>query len=98
MTTCTSERAGPPLPFRLLPYRVAAGPENMADDDALLESAAAGVASLRFYGWCEPTLSLGYFQPAGPARAFPRLADLAWLRRPSGGSALVHHHELTYAV
>ena len=83
---------------RLLPAAVASGPWNMGADHALLESAAAGVASLRFYGWQEPTLSLGYFQPSVPARAYPRLGELAWLRRPSGGAALVHHHELTYAL
>jgi len=85
-------------PCRLLPFRVAAGPHNMAADDALLGSAAAGAASLRFYGWREPTLSLGYFQPYRPARAYPGLGGLSWVRRPSGGAALVHHHELTYAL
>jgi lipoate-protein ligase A len=85
-------------PCRLLPYAVATGPCNMAADDALLESAAAGAASLRFYGWQEPTLSLGYFQPSTPARAYPDLGGLAWVRRPTGGAALVHHHELTYAL
>jgi len=83
---------------RLLPYQVAAGPWNMAADEALLESAAQGVASLRFYGWTEPTLSLGYFQQHALARAYPGLGELAWLRRPSGGLALVHHRELTYTL
>lgn len=84
---------------RLLPFAVDDGPSNMAADDTLLHSAAdAGIASLRFYGWRTPTTSLGYFQPAAPARALPGLEDLPWLRRPSGGAALVHHHELTYAL
>jgi lipoate-protein ligase A len=87
-----------PACVRLLPYLVADGAWNMAADDALLDSAAAGVASLRFYGWRGPTLTLGYFQPSAPARAFPGLAELPWLRRPSGGAALVHHHKLTYAL
>jgi lipoate-protein ligase A len=83
---------------RLLPPADAGGAENMAADEALLESASVGVASLRFYGWTAPTLSLGYFQAAGPARALPQLATLAWVRRPTGGAALVHHHEVTYAL
>ncbi len=83
---------------RLLPAGLAPGPWNMAADEALLAGAAAGGAALRFYGWTEPTLSLGYFQPAGPARALPDLDSLAWVRRPTGGAALVHHHELTYAL
>jgi lipoate-protein ligase A len=83
---------------RLLPFAIAAGPWNMAADEALLDTAAAGAASLRFYGWSSATLSLGYFQPCADALAFPNLAGLTWLRRPSGGAALVHHHEITYAL
>jgi lipoate-protein ligase A len=83
---------------RLLPPATAGGAWNMAADDVLLRGAAAGVASLRFYGWAEPTLSLGYFQEAGPARSRPFRAGLPWVRRASGGTALVHHYEVTYAL
>lgn len=79
---------------RLLPFASLAGPANMAADDALLHTAAeSGVASLRFYTWAEPTLSLGYFQPAAD-----RPPGLPWVRRCTGGAALVHHHEVTYAL
>ncbi len=84
--------------IRLLPFAAGDGPYNMAADEALLTSAVDGTASFRCYGWSRATLSLGYFQPAAPALAEPALAGLAWVRRPSGGSALVHHHELTYAL
>jgi lipoyl(octanoyl) transferase len=71
----------------------------MAADELLLEEAArAGVASLRFYAWAVPTVSLGYFQPHGILREMPRVAGLPWIRRPSGGMTLVHHHEITYAL
>jgi lipoate-protein ligase A len=83
---------------RLLSYAVADGPRNMAADETLLEAAAAGVASLRFYGWTEATLSLGYFQPERLRHDKPLLANLPFVRRPSGGAALVHHHEVTYAL
>ena len=83
---------------RLLPFATADGPHNMAADEALLESAIAGAVSLRFYGWSAPTLSLGYFQPQSVRLSDPLLAGLPWLRRPTGGAALVHHHELTYAL
>jgi len=86
------------LTCRLLPYTVADGPTNMATDEALLESALAGVATLRFYGWSEPTLSLGYFQSHTIRLADPLLAELPFVRRPSGGDTLVQHHELTYAL
>lgn len=84
------------LSIRRLPLVTASGPEQMARDEALLASAAdRGVASFRFYRWREPTLSLGYFQPASV-----RLPGAAWVRRASGGAAILHHHphELTYAV
>jgi lipoyl(octanoyl) transferase len=87
------------LTCRLLPWSALDGPTNMAADEALVQIAAeTGVASLRFYGWSPPTLSLGYFQRAAERLRDPRLAELPWVRRPSGGSALVHHHEITYAL
>jgi len=88
--------SGPRL--RLLPFAVADGPVNMAADETLLDAAAGGTATLRFYGWTEATISLGYFQEAAARRADPLLASLPYVRRPSGGEALVHHLEVTYAL
>ena len=59
----------------------------MAADEALVRSAAEGIASLRFYGWSAATLSLGYFQPHSTRFSDPLLAALPWVRRPSGGAA-----------
>lgn len=84
--------------IRLLPYADADGAANMAADETLLRSAAEGTASLRFYGWTTATLSLGYFQPCAVRLADPLLAALPFVRRPSGGATLVHHHELTYCL
>jgi lipoyl(octanoyl) transferase len=70
----------------------------MAADQVLLESAASDVATLRFYGWSQPTLSLGYFQPANSRLGDKRLASLPFVRRPTGGQTLVHDHEITYAL
>jgi lipoyl(octanoyl) transferase len=84
--------------IRVLPIAAADGATNMAADEALLESAMRGVASLRFYMWSVPTLSLGYFQPAEDRAREANLAHLAWVRRSTGGAAIVHHHELTYAL
>lgn len=83
---------------RLLPFAVADGPVNMAADETLLATAVAGVASLRLYGWSQPTVSLGYFQSAALLQTDPLLAPLPFVRRPTGGETLVHHHELTYAL
>jgi lipoate-protein ligase A len=83
---------------RVLPFALSDGPGNMAADEALLQTAIGGIASFRLYGWTEPTLSLGYFQPAGLREADPLLATLPFVRRCTGGETLVHHYELTYAL
>lgn len=85
---------------RLLPYRIADGPINMAIDEALMEVVAAdpSVAYFRTYGWTTPTLSLGYFQRWADAENDPRWRNLAKVRRPTGGGAILHDNELTYAV
>jgi lipoate-protein ligase A len=83
---------------RVLPTCVAAGPWQMASDEVMLESAIEGTASLRFYRWSEPTLSLGYFQPTSVRLSDPLLAKLPFVRRATGGATLVHDRELTYAL
>jgi lipoate-protein ligase A len=87
-----------PSACRLLPYAIATGAQNMAADEILLEAAQKGVASLRFYGWSEATLSLGYFQAERSRGSHDLLAGLPFVRRPTGGDALVHHFEVTYAL
>ncbi len=83
-----------------LPYELRGGPANMALDEALLDHAAGspGAALLRTYGWIEPTLSLGYFQALEEAIAQPRWRDVPVVRRPTGGGAIWHDRELTYAL
>jgi lipoate-protein ligase A len=79
---------------RLMPTLASRGAMNMAIDETLLHSALERkVASLRFYTWTEPTLSLGYFQ-----KHTDRLPGVAWVRRPTGGDAILHHHEVTYCL
>jgi lipoyl(octanoyl) transferase len=87
----------PPI-CRWLPTESADGPTNMARDEALLLSAEKGVASFRLYTWSEATLSLGYFQPEALRQSDPLLATLPFVRRSSGGGAIVHHREVTYAL
>ena len=66
----------------------------MAADEALLDDAARSRrASLRLYRWDPPTLSVGRNQSLdGLANGMPVV------RRPTGGQAVWHEHELTYAV
>ena len=77
------------------------GTTNMRRDRELLETAAAGAPpTLRLYRWSRLTLTLGHAQvlerAADPA-ALARLG-IPWVRRPTGGRALLHlPDELTYA-
>lgn len=77
------------------------GVRNMAVDEAIMRSAAsAGTVTLRFYEWAPGCLSFGRNQAArgayDPERAARRGFDV--LRRPTGGRAVFHRRELTYAV
>ena len=85
----------------VFPHESADGAANMALDEVLLEVVAGGPsggAALRTYGWTEATLSLGYFQSIVPVEADPRWRDVPIVRRPTGGGAILHHHEVTYAL
>jgi len=86
--------------WRLFLDDPADGSMNMARDEVHLSVAEqGGPPSLRLYAWKNPTLSLGAHQSAADAdlRACRRLGvDL--VRRPTGGGAVLHHHEITYAV
>lgn len=85
--------------FRLLIDPPAAGAWNMAVDEALLETAAStGQATLRFYQWQEPTLSLGYFQAAADREQHAASLSCPFVRRASGGGAILHDRELTYSL
>jgi len=77
----------PPLP----------GEQNMRVDEQLLQDALTGQASLRFYQWDLPTVSLGHFQARQGLEVPPRFAGLPVVRRLSGGGAILHDQELTYS-
>jgi lipoate-protein ligase A len=86
--------------WRLLQDAAAGGAWNMGVDEALLASAAAGgPPTLRLYAWQGAWLSLGYAQVLAPARQQAcREAGVHWVRRASGGAAVLHGQDLTYAV
>ncbi len=85
---------------RLLPHLHGDGPAQMATDEALLDAVARDPASaiVRTYSWSIPTLSLGYFQAYEQVAAEDRWRGQAIVRRATGGGALWHDHEITYAV
>jgi lipoyl(octanoyl) transferase len=77
------------------------GCSNMALDEALmLRAARTGEAVFRVYGWSSATLSLGRNQRAHGCYdlAAAERAGITFVRRPTGGRALLHHREVTYCV
>lgn len=87
--------------WRLLASGYADGATNMAVDEAIQRAHAAGQVppTLRFYGWRPPCLSLGYFQAAEQVDlARCRERGVGFVRRPTGGRAILHDRELTYSV
>jgi lipoate-protein ligase A len=87
--------------WRTLITPPASGAENMALDEALMRRAGrTGEATLRVYGWSAPTLSLGRNQVARGCYDLARARELGvhFVRRPTGGRAVVHHREVTYSV
>lgn len=74
----------------------------MAIDEALLNAVAAGASPpvLRIYRWNPPTLTLGYGQRETDQfdPAFCSRHGIDVVRRPTGGRAVLHDREVTYAV
>ena len=75
------------------------GPTNMAADELLAaEADARGTPLLRIYGWSQTTVSLGAFQRFDEASGIAAIRGVPVVRRPSGGGAIVHGSDLTYAA
>lgn len=76
--------------------------DNMAIDEAMLIAHSEGKAppTVRFYGWRPATLSIGYFQRAEDEVDFSeiRRQGIGFVRRPTGGRAVLHDRELTYSM
>lgn len=76
------------------------GLENMATDEAILESCNQRLSqpTLRLYEWSEPTLSIGCFQKADNAIKYCLEAGIPYVRRITGGRAVLHSDEITYSI
>ena len=89
--------------WRLIPFLEAYGKLQMKIDEWLLKQHQLGKYPpiLRFYSWSPATISLGYHQ-----RQYPEdWQNLIWknqkidlVPRPTGGRAVLHDGDLTYAV
>jgi len=86
--------------WRLISDAKSHGAWNMGIDEALMASAVSlGRPALRFYRWKGPWLSLGYAQSVDPQRLEAcRRVGVGWVRRVTGGRAVLHGEDLTYAI
>ena len=75
------------------------GGANMGADEALAaEAHRRGTLLVRIYGWSATTVSLGGFQGIDEALGIEEIRGVPLVRRPSGGGAIVHGSDLTYAA
>jgi lipoate-protein ligase A len=88
--------------WRLLVHGAGDGPWNMAVDEAILDRYAGEAPppwpTLRLYSWSPATLSLGARQDARHDASYLRSHGIGLVRRPTGGRAVLHEHERTFAV
>ena len=87
--------------LRVLRHEPLSPAANMAIDDALLEAPDRPQDyTVRFYRWLRPTVSLGYGQSwrSGYVPEIARRCGMLIVRRRTGGRAVLHAGELTYAV
>jgi len=88
--------------WRVLPYGRFDAPHTMAVDEAILRChlRESNPSTLRLYGWKRPAVSLGYFQKTDETvnSRYCRERGIDIVRRPTGGRAVCHGHDLTYSV
>ncbi len=76
------------------------GPLNMAKDEYLMEASREGGIHFRLYDWCCPTVTIGFSQPVSKTLdlGYLKTHGIPFVRRITGGKAVLHHNEITYAV
>jgi lipoate-protein ligase A len=82
-------------------FPAAPGALNFARDDALMHAARiSGGVVARVYGWSAPTISFGRNERTAGWYSGSRAAQagIDVVRRRTGGRALLHDRELTYAI
>lgn len=86
--------------IRRIDHPPADGARNMAVDEALMDVGRDGGVVLRFYRWTPPCLSLGRNQAARGRYDLDaaQRVGVDVVRRPTGGRAVLHDREMTYAV
>jgi lipoate-protein ligase A len=92
----------PEAEWRLVSTAQHDGATNMAIDEAILNAVSEGRSppTIRFYGWRPPCVSIGYAQAMSGSIDLGACVERGyeWVRRPTGGRAVLHIDELTYSV
>lgn len=89
------------MTWRFLNTGFNTGRFNMEYDEALATQLrnGTGVPTLRVYGWNPPAISIGFNQSIDDFDGTKlQQAGIDIVRRPTGGRAILHAHELTYSV
>ena len=90
------------MKWRLLRTGHNSGTWNMAVDEAIMMHVAKDLVppTFRLYGWVPPALSLGRLQSFERDVDSDRCRNLGIdvVRRPTGGRAVLHDHEVTYSL
>ena len=87
--------------WRLLISPSGPGAQQMAQDQAIAEAVQSGASppTLRFYTWWPRAISLGYRQPVDLVdRPLAQTLGVDIVRRVTGGDAILHSDDLTYAI
>lgn len=86
--------------WRWIESEAADGATNMAIDQALLQNTDTVIQPImRVYGWSPYCISLGYHQSEDDIDFnLCRERQIDVVRRPTGGRAVLHAEEVTYAV
>ncbi len=90
-----------PTRFGMIGYARLEGEINMDLDRRLMAACEANPewAYLRFYTWARPTLSMGRLEPEDAIdRTAAERDGVPIVKRPTGGRAVLHGDDLTYAV
>lgn len=90
------------MKWRVIPLQMNSAYRNMAIDEAISESVAKGLPTIRFYKWLPSALSIGYFQSLNDVVDLSKCEEqgIDVVRRRTGGGAVYHSNfgEITYSV
>lgn len=88
------------IPLQIIKDQPNSGSINMATDLYMLSRCEKKPCIyLRFYSWSVPCITIGYMQNSKILLDFKKMksAGISWVKRPTGGRAVLHHNDVTYS-